>query len=357
MPERSKVRWSQLKVGVVAGAGFIILFAAVFVLTSDIDIFQRNQLLRTFMDDASGIAESTPVRLNGISIGYLDKLSLTNSPDPHRTIEFDMKVQPKYLREIPVDSVAGISAANLLGDKFINITKGRAARAVEPGAELKSQAAQDIPELMAQSANLFQSLQGIVNRLDGLLAGIEAGKGNLGKFVKDTELYDRLNSLASEGQKLMADVRTGGGTISKLIYDPSLYDEIRAPVNRLNALLAGLQEGQGTAGKLLKDPALYDEARQTIAEMRGLLADLNAGKGTAGKLMKDPQLYQRIDELTAKLSGLVDKIGSGQGTLGQLVVNPALFDSLNGATREFQSLAKDIRANPKKFLTIRLTLF
>ena len=41
-----------------------------------------------------------------------------------------MKVQEKYLQQIPVDSVAGISAANLLGDKFINITKGtrRAAR-------------------------------------------------------------------------------------------------------------------------------------------------------------------------------------------------------------------------------------
>ena len=36
-----------------------------------------------------------------------------------------MMVQQKYLKDIPVDSVAGISAANLLGDKFINITKGR----------------------------------------------------------------------------------------------------------------------------------------------------------------------------------------------------------------------------------------
>jgi phospholipid/cholesterol/gamma-HCH transport system substrate-binding protein len=357
MPDRSKVRWSQLKVGVVAGAGFIILFAAVFVLTGNTGLFQRSTLLRTFMDDASGIAESTPVRLNGISIGYLNKLTLTNSPDPHRTIEFDMKVQSRYLREIPVDSVAGISAANLLGDKFINITKGRAAQTVQPGAELKSQAAQDIPELMAQSANLLQSFQTIVNRVDALLAGIEAGKGNIGKFIKDEELYTRLNNLASEGQKLMADVRTGGGTISKLIYDDSLYQEIRAPINRLNAMLASLQGGEGTAGKLLKDPALFDEARQTMAEMRSLLADLNAGKGTAGKLMKDDQLYRRMDELTAKLTGVVDKIGSGQGTLGQLMVNPALYDSLTGSTREFQSLAKDIRANPKKFLTIRLTLF
>ena len=357
MPDRSKVRWSQLKVGVVAGSAFIILFAAVFVLTSNAGFLHRNELLRTFMDDASGIAESTPVRLNGITVGYLDKLRLTNSPDPHRTVEFDMKVQSKYLREIPVDSVAGISAANLLGDKFINITKGRAPATVQPGAELKSLAAQDIPELMAQSANLFQSFQAIVNRLGVLLAGIEAGKGNIGKFVKDEELYNRMNSLASEGQKLMADVRNGGGTISKLIYDPSLYEEIRAPINRLNALLTGLQGGEGTAGKLLKDPALYDEARQTIAKMRSLLADVNAGKGTAGKLMKDDQLYQRMDELTAKLTGVVDKISSGQGTLGQLMVNPALYDSLTDATREFQSLAKDIRANPRKFLTLRLALF
>jgi len=131
MPERSKVRWSQLKVGAVIVAASIVLFTRCCAY-QHIDLFQRNQLLRTFMDDASGTTESTPVRLNGISIGYLDKLVLTNSPDPHRTVEFDMKVQPQYLREIPVDSVAGISAANLLGDKFINITKGRAAATVRP---------------------------------------------------------------------------------------------------------------------------------------------------------------------------------------------------------------------------------
>jgi phospholipid/cholesterol/gamma-HCH transport system substrate-binding protein len=53
----------------------------------------------------------------------------------------------------------------------------------------------------------------------------------------------------------------------------------------------------------------------------------------------------------------MDKINSGQGTLGQLMVNPQLYEALTGTTREFQSLAKDMRANPKKFLTIRLTLF
>ena len=188
--------------------------------------------------------------------------------------------------------------------------------------------------------------------MDNLLAGVEAGKGNIGMLLKDEELYDRLNGIASEGQKLLADVRTGNGTISKLIYDDALYKEIRAPLERIDAMLADLQAGQGTAGKLLKDPALYDDAQQTLAEIRGLVADLNAGKGTAGKLLKDDAAAtSRLDALMARFNTTMDKINSGQGTLGQLVVNPQLYESLNGVTREFQSLAKDMRANPKKFLT------
>jgi len=88
-----------------------------------------------------------------------------------------------------------------------------------------------------------------------------------------------------------------------------------------------------------------------------VVADLNAGKGTAGKLLKNDDLANRLDALTGKLAATVDRINSGQGTLGQLMVNPQLYDSLNSMTREFQGLAKDMHANPKKFLTIRLTLF
>ena len=139
MPDRSKVRWSQLKVGVVGLSAFVILFVLVFLLTSSKGgLFQHNALLRTYMDDASGIADGSVVRLNGYTVGYLDGVILTTSRDPKRAVEFDMRVQEKYLKDIPVDSVAGISAANLLGDKFINITKGQDTQTVQRGAELKS---------------------------------------------------------------------------------------------------------------------------------------------------------------------------------------------------------------------------
>src|SRR5437588_1738692 len=138
MPDRSKVRWSQLKVGVIGLSAFAILAALIFLLTGSTGLFQKNAHLRTYMEDAFGIPDGATVRLNGITIGALNKLGLTGSRDPKRTVEFDMEVLARYLDQIPVDSVAGISAANLLGDKFINITKGSATAHVQDGAELRS---------------------------------------------------------------------------------------------------------------------------------------------------------------------------------------------------------------------------
>ena len=356
MPDARKVRWSQLKVGIVGICAFLILFVLVFLLTQSKGLFHSTVTLRTYMDDASGITEGTPVRLNGILVGALDRVALTNSRDRNRAVEFDMQIRSEFLSQIPEDSVVGIAASNLLGDKYLNITKGIGKPATD-GAELKSLQSQDIPELMAQMSGLLKSFQGIVGRVDNLLVGVEQGKGNIGLLLKDDQLYNRLNGIAAEGQGLLTDIRNSKGTFNKLIYSDELYNEVRAPLKRIDAMLADLQAGQGTAGKLLKDPALFDDARSTIIEIKGLVADLNAGKGSAGKLLKDETLHKRLDELVAKLNGTMDKINSGQGTIGQLLVNPQMYEALNGATREFQSLAKDMRANPKKFLTIRLAIF
>jgi phospholipid/cholesterol/gamma-HCH transport system substrate-binding protein len=39
------------------------------------------------------------------------------------------------------------------------------------------------------------------------------------------------------------------------------------------------------------------------------------------------------------------------------MVNPALYDAATGSTRELHELLKDFRANPKKFLSIKLHVF
>ena len=103
--DRSKIRWSQLKVGVIAFAAVIILALLILLLTGSRGIFQHNEIIRTYLDDASGIAESTPVRLNGILVGavqvvrLLAKLAATSgaaaSAGPDLTVVADASGVPE----------------------------------------------------------------------------------------------------------------------------------------------------------------------------------------------------------------------------------------------------------------------
>jgi len=357
MASPKKVSWAQLRVGIVAAVAMAITGALIFLLTSQSNFLTGEFQLRTYLADSAGMAENAQVRLNGIFVGHIAKVQLSGSHDPKRTVEIQMKISRKYLDLIPDDSKAAISASNLLGDKYINITKGTHPKHVEPGGEIASLQTQDIPEILEQASGLLGQFQTILGRVDGLLAVVDAGQGNLGKLLKDDSLYNRANALVGEVGQLVKDVKNSNGTISKVLYSDELYNDIRKVIARTDDMLAQVQQGKGTAGKLLYDPAIADEARATIQEAKKMLNNLNAGKGTAGKLLTNDELSNQLNAVLQKVTTSIDKLNSGQGTIGQLMVNPQLYDSMNGVSRELNSLLADVHKNPKKFLTIRLTLF
>jgi phospholipid/cholesterol/gamma-HCH transport system substrate-binding protein len=357
MASQKRVRWAELRTGILAAVAMVIAAVLIFLLTGQSNFFTGEFDLRTYMDDSAGMAENAPVRLNGISVGHIHRVQLSGSHDPKRTVEIQMRISRAYFEQIPEDSKAAISASNLLGDKYINITKGTHPRHVAENGEIVSLDTQDIPEILAQASGLLSQFQGIVGRVDGLLAVVDSGQGNLGKLLHDDSLYDRLNSTAGEVEQLVRDVKNSNGTISHLLYDDGLYNDIRRPIQRMDDMLAQIQQQKGTAGKLLYDPAIYDEARASIGEAKKMLDDLNAGHGTAGKLLKDEEVYRQLTQISQKVNTAIDKMNSGQGTIGQLLVNPQLYDSITGTTRELNGLLTDMHKNPKKFLTIRLTLF
>lgn len=357
MASPKKVGWAQLRVGIVAIVAMVITGVLIFLLTSQSNFFTGEFLLRTYIADSAGMAENAQVRLNGIFIGHIAKVQLSGSRDPKRTVEITMKISRKYLDLIPDDSKAAISASNLLGDKYINITKGTHPKHVEAGGEIASLQTQDIPEILEQASGLLAQFQTILGRVDGLLAVVDAGQGNLGKLLKDDSLYNRVNSLVAEMNQLVKDVKNSNGTISKVLYSDELYNDIRKLIARTDDMLAQVQQGKGTAGKLLYDPAIADEARATIGEAKLMLTNLNGGRGTAGKLLTNDELSNQLTAILQKVTTSIDKLNSGQGTIGQLMVNPQLYDSMTGVSRELNSLLADVHKNPKKFLTIRLTLF
>jgi len=357
MPSAKKVSWAQLRVGVVAIAAMVLLGILVFLITGQTTFFRENVILYTYLSDSAALTKGANVRVNGILAGRVSEVDLSGSNEPRRVVRVTLEVDQAMLKQIPVDSEAAISAENVLGSKYINIRKGKAPATIAPGGELPSKDTSEFDEVVASGYALLESLRGMLGRIDAIVSVVEQGKGSIGKLIYDEELYENLTKTTAEAAKVTEALNSGKGTIGRLIYDDSLHNDIRGTMARVNLMLEDLQRGQGTAGKLLKDPALYDDLRKTVGEVRTLVADLNAGKGTAGKLLKDEALHNQLRQTLARLDTMLENINTGQGTLGQLVVNPQMYESLNGLTREMHEFLKDFRANPKKFLHIKLGLF
>src|SRR5579862_613786 len=364
MPQQTKARWAELRVGVMAIIALGLLGYLIFLLSSGHGLFKGKSSIYTFLGDSSDLAEGAPVRLNGIIIGKVSGVRLSGVSDPRRVIRIDLEIEDEYLRSVPVDSQAKIAAGNLLGAKYINISKGKSQETIKPGAELASGDTAELEDLFQQGNSTLSALQETIKKVDGIIDSIQVGQGTIGKLLVDETLYRRFLSIVDEAQKLLVTLDSGKGTLPRLLNDDKLLNDFEATVTKVNTLIDGIEQGQGTLGKLVKDPAIYDETRATIADVRKtiaetnrLIGDLNAGKGTVGKLLKSDELHDQLKASMARLDSLLDKVNSGQGTIGQLLVNPSLYESLDGTTREVHALIKDFRANPKKFLRIKIGLF
>ncbi len=335
---------SKRKVAIVfLGAGILAVAFGVFLFRVK-DLSPGYVRLRTYMDDASGLMDGTQVRLDGIPIGYLDAQKLTSSRDPKRKVEFDLKVKERYLQDIPVDSVVGLASDNLLGELYIGVHRGRSTQHVEPGAELGATEAADITRMMAQMSQQLDRLQDVFTRADELVTGVDTGSGAIGKIVKSPHLQAG-GGVSGDFNRLMDDVQHGHGTLTKLLHEDPLDAQLQAPLKQLEAIMSSVDT---TSARLSE---FQDGLDLATREFHTVEAELKAGKGSWAKV---DQLQARFDELTVKIDDMMARINSGKGTIGQLMVNPQLNEALAGTTREFQELAKGLKANPRKFVSIRV---
>jgi phospholipid/cholesterol/gamma-HCH transport system substrate-binding protein len=357
MPAKTKVTWARLKVGLFTMAAMTILAVAIFLVTGDRTLFEGHETIYTYLDDSAALAEGAPVTLNGITIGKVQHITLSGLPGPEKQVKVEMVIRDRYRSKIPVDSVTALSAANLLGTKFINITRGKSKEVVRDGGTLPSLNTAEFEDVVKQGYSILASLQLTVQQVNDIVGQVESGKGSIGQLLVNRELYDRLNNIAKQVEIITTALNTREGTLGQLLYRPDMYNDVRGSMKRVDSLLEELQQGKGTAGKFLKDPAVYDELQGAVKDTRRILEQVQSGKGTAGKLLYSQDLHDQLLVTLGKLDETLDQMNSGRGTIGQLLRNPELYDSLNGSSKELHAMLKDFRTNPKKFLRIKLALF
>ncbi|HMD83596.1 MAG TPA: MlaD family protein [Terriglobia bacterium] len=358
MPQQERVKWAKLRVGILVIVSLAIFAIGVFFMSGQEGIFTRHYTLKAYLASAGGLREGADVRLTGIYVGSLAKIRISPFPDKERGVELDLKIARKYQNEIRADSVASVETVGLLGDSYINITRGTPGQKVlaEGGALLTAEKA-DIAVVMQNTNEVIMNLNTLSAKLDDITTQIQAGKGSMGKLLYDETFYNKMNATVSGAQALVDRANRGEGTIGKLMVDETLYNRTVATLDRLDQVIGQVQHGNGSLAKFISDPSAYNNLNRLLTNGNTFIDGVNQGHGTLGKLVKDEQFYDRMNSTMAHVDTITARIDQGQGTLGKLSTDPTLFNNLNESSKSLKEFLADFRKNPKKYLTIKLHLF
>ena len=367
MPERKQVSWAKLRVGLLVLSGLVVFAVGVFFISGRGGFFTRKYTLKTYFSGAAGLREGSQVRIAGIPVGVVQRIRISESTDPDRAVEVVMRIPVDYQNQIrssnklPVeetDSVARLATAGLLGEAFVDITRGTPDKPmVKDGGEVPSKEEADIKRIVQNTNDVISNLRVLSSKLNEITGQVQAGQGTMGKFIYDQALYNRLNQMSLDLQRVMARMEQGEGTIGKLMQDETLYQRTVASIDRLNQVLDDVQHGKGTLAKFINDPSVYNDVHQLVLRANTMVDNVNTGKGTLGKLATDPQLYNRMNETFDRMDIIATRIEQGQGTLGKLSTDPALYNNLSTSTQTLREFLTEFRKNPKKYLTVQLKIF
>jgi phospholipid/cholesterol/gamma-HCH transport system substrate-binding protein len=360
-----KTRWSQLKVGLMALAALIILAVLVFLMVGNLGIFRTKSDVYTYMSDSESLAQGAPVSLNGIVVGKVAAVQLSGSANPNRTVRIVMEIDDRFLKDIPVDSQATLANATLLGTKLINIKRGMSQQTIKAGAELPSLQSAELQDIFQQSSSTIAALNDTIMRVNGIIGLIESGKGTIGELLVDDTMakkmlaiLDTTQAIANQAEAVVANLNSPTNSVGKFLHDNGeLYGQVHDSLAKVDDVIDKVNNGPGTIAKLLNDAALYDQARDSLMQVHDLLTGLQNGEGTAGKFLKSDEMSNQISTTLKSVDGLLDKISNGQGSISRLLNDPTIAEDLDGVLRQTEGLMKDFRANPKKFLRIKLGLF
>lgn len=365
---RKKTTLSELRVGILAFATIVILIIFILSVTGDISIFKDTMTVTTRLGAAEGLKGGDEVRLAGKRIGQVDSVDFGAVPATvdEKPIVVTMTLDESQVGErIREDSQAVLAQQGFLGDRVIDITPGTSAYApIRDGGEIPSADQAGLARVFQGANDILVQFNTVGKQLQELMDNINQGKGTIGKLLHDDALYVNLNRTVVEGQELIKRVQSGNGTIARFLNDPTLYNDLRGLTDQLQGMTADLRAGKGTAGKLLNDEQLYRQATEavtkantTIDKLDRVAADIEAGRGTLGKFLKDEKLHNDLQATVESVRAISLKLQQGEGTAGKFLQDDRLYNNANEMSAELVKLLYDFRQNPRKYLSIKVSLF
>lgn len=267
--------------------------------------------------DLKKLSASNPVFANGLQIGTVYS---TNTQDPSlKVLVVEIKLSQDF--NIPVNSIATIET-NPLGSPALNIQLGNSTTLAKSGDTLRS----------------------VDN--GGVLASLTSKIGPLSDQVTMTLVT--LDSLMRNFNTLL-DTSTKGnirGVIANL-------GKVSESITRSSVSLERLLDVQ--TGALAKTLANVNEITGNLAHNNSKIDSTLTYLQTTTRNLSQADVNGLINKFKTSadsLSSIINRVNSTNGSIGALINDKSLYNNLNNVTRSLNILMDDLRAHPKRYVSI-----
>jgi phospholipid/cholesterol/gamma-HCH transport system substrate-binding protein len=346
MPRTRSLAWSELKIGLLSVAALALAAMLIFVLSGEGGFSWQRYSLKTIFNDISGLNEGSPVRVAGVEVGSVTGIDFNGD-----RVEVSFQISDEMRNRVTTSSIASLGSVSLLGESAVDITASSKGTPIpEWGYVPSGPAAGSLTDVTRQAS------EGI-GELTAMLQDMRGGRGTVGRLFTDETLYREMTALVSAAEDVARTVSEGRGTLGRLANNPAAAEALEASLKNFETVTARIRGGEGTLGKLVSDDALAKSLTATTTNLDSITARINRGEGTAGKLISERELYDRLNSMSDRLDKLMTGLQQGEGTAGQLLRDRQLYENMNATVGEVRKLVQDIRADPRKYLNVRVSLF
>src|SRR5215472_693606 len=133
MPRTRSLAWSELRIGVLTIAAITLAALLIFSITGTRGFFWQRYPLKTKFTDAAGLTVGSPVRVAGVEVGSVKKVTLVGED-----VEVGFEVNKDVRSRVTDKSIATLGSVSLLGQSAVDIKPSTTGTPIPDNGEVPS---------------------------------------------------------------------------------------------------------------------------------------------------------------------------------------------------------------------------
>jgi phospholipid/cholesterol/gamma-HCH transport system substrate-binding protein len=303
---------NEVKVGGIALLTLVV-FVWLFNFLKGKDFLKSTNEYYTIYDKVGGLAESSPVEINGYKVGVVRSITFTDPESGKLLVVFSVS---KNFR-LPKNTIAEIVPVSLLGGMKVQFIFGKGPGTYAVGDTIPGRLAESLTDkidseilpVKDKMANLIVALDSVISSVD------EVMNPEFKKSIGHT--MSHLDNTAASLDKVIG----------------SKQSELSATIDNINKFTQMLSDNSTKMGK-------------SFSKIETITDSLDAG-----------EIHKSVKNLKSSLekaSSLMDNLNKGKGSAGQFLTNDTLYSNLSNSLANLNLLLKDMKAEPKRYVHFSL---